>query len=96
MAQQSDSEEETLMCKRRRITGSSKWTVNSISRQMAERQAMIDVDDMLIQQGELIAGCDRPGSSEQPEDAENPPISQIIQHEISTVCDEAFEFLGKI
>jgi hypothetical protein len=36
--------------KRRRLTGTSRWTQNSISRQIAERQADVDVDDMISRQ----------------------------------------------
>ncbi|KZS03284.1 Uncharacterized protein APZ42_034032 [Daphnia magna] len=36
--------------KRRKLTGSSRWTLSSISRQIAERQANDNVDDMLLQQ----------------------------------------------
>jgi hypothetical protein len=36
--------------KRRRLSGSSRWTLSSISRQIVERQANDDADDMLLQQ----------------------------------------------
>ena len=36
--------------KRRRLTGTSRWTQNSISRQIAERQDDVDVDDMISHQ----------------------------------------------
>ena len=37
--------------KRRRLTGTSKWVMNAITRKIAERQAVSDVEEMLRQQG---------------------------------------------
>ncbi len=46
MAQLSD--DDNNVCKRKRLTGSSKWTMNAISRQIAERQANLDIKNMVV------------------------------------------------
>lgn len=46
MAQLSD--DDNNVCKRKRLTGSSKWTMNAISRQIAERQANLDIENMVV------------------------------------------------
>ena len=43
--------------KRKRLTGTSKWTMNSISRRIAERQAISDIDDMMAAQSAESQGC---------------------------------------
>lgn len=46
-----EKEEDGNFSKRRRITGSSKWTLDKISRQITESQATLDVDKMIMMQG---------------------------------------------
>ncbi|EFX65878.1 hypothetical protein DAPPUDRAFT_332746 [Daphnia pulex] len=48
MAQRSD--DDNNVCKRKRLTGSSKRTMNAISRQIAERQANLDIENMVMLQ----------------------------------------------
>ncbi|EFX64093.1 hypothetical protein DAPPUDRAFT_118552 [Daphnia pulex] len=48
MAQRSD--DDNNVCKRKRLTGSSKWTMNAISRQIAESQANLDIENMVMLQ----------------------------------------------
>jgi hypothetical protein len=100
MSQQSEPDEENVISKRRRLTGSSKWTVNSISRQMAERQAGLDVDDMLIQQAETnpdLCHSQSPGNTYESENFELTPMPTIkLNSEVSSICDDAFELLGNL
>lgn len=46
-----EKEKDGNFSKRRRITGSSKWTLDKISRQITESQATLDVDKMIMMQG---------------------------------------------
>lgn len=61
MAQRND--DDNNVCKRKRLTGSSKWTMNAISRQIAERQANLDIENMVMlqdQSSEKICGSISP------------------------------------
>ncbi|XP_045023820.1 uncharacterized protein LOC123468524 [Daphnia magna] len=62
MAQRSD--DDNNVCKRKRLTGSSKWTMNAISRHIAERQANLDIENMVMlqqdQSSEKICGSISP------------------------------------
>lgn len=45
-----EKEEDGNFSKKRRLTGSSKWTLDKISRQITESQATLDVDKMIMMQ----------------------------------------------
>lgn len=76
MAQRSD--DDNNVCKRKRLTGSSKWTMNAISRQIAERQANLDIENMVMlqqdQSSEKICGS--------PMDLEVSPIYMVSRYKL--------------
>lgn len=78
MAQRSD--DDNNVCKRKRLTGSSKWTMNAISRQIAERQANLDIENMVMlqqdQSSEKICG------SISPMDLEVSPIYVVSKYKL--------------
>lgn len=78
MAQRSDDDKN--VCKRRRLTGSSKWTMNAISFQMAERQANLDIENMVMSQDQSSGNI--PGNISSM-DLEVSPICVVSKYKLS-------------